>query len=317
VAVDGSGNLYIADTSNDRIRKVSPAGIITTVAGNGKSYGPLGDGGPATSARLNKPSGVAVDRLGNLYIADAGNCRIRKVSPTSIITTVAGNGTQGSSGDGGPATSAELYFPQGVTVDRSGNLYIADRVVRKVSPAGMIATAAGSGKGYGPSGDGGAATSARLYDAERVALDGLGNLYIADVDGNPTTEDSRIRKVSPVGVITTVAGGGSSRGDGGPATNAQLFRPSDVAVDGSGNLYISDADSCRIRKVSPAGIITTVAGNGDRGYSGDGGPATGAELLEPTGLAVDGSGRIYIADKGGNAVRILTPTWSNSTPRPR
>jgi len=223
VAVDSAGNLYIADTENNRIRKVS-GGTITTVAGNG-AYGFSGDGGPATSASLNYPPGVVVDSVGNLYIADSGNNRIRKVSG-GTITTVAGDGVDRFSGDGGPATSASLSKPYGVASDSAGNLYIADsgnNRIRKVSD-GMITTVA-----FGP------ATSASLYAPYGVAVDPVGNLYIADSGNN------RIRKVSG-GTITTVAGNGaySFSGDGGPATNASLSHPQEVALDSAGNLYIAD-----------------------------------------------------------------------------
>ncbi|MGD0500985.1 MAG: putative Ig domain-containing protein, partial [Bryobacteraceae bacterium] len=288
--------------------------IITTVAGNGIS-GYFGDGGPATSASLASPVGVAVDGLGDLYIATGSGCSnsqepnpavvaVRKVSPSGIITTVAGSGPCGSSGDGGPATSATLGSPQGVAVDGSGNLYIADtnnNRIRKVSVGGIITTVAGNGS-YGYSGDGGPAISAKLYYPTGVAVDGSGNIYIADL------ENSAIRKVSPSGLITTVAGNGSFgySGDGGPATSAQLWGVQGVAVDGSGNIYIAESANRRIRKVSSAGIITTVAGNGGYGYSGDGGPATSATLWYPYGVAVDGSGNIYIADSANYALRRVS-----------
>jgi len=302
VAVDASGNLYIADTANNRTRKVTPAGVITTVAGNGTS-GFSGDNGPATSAGLNGPVGVAVDTGGNLYIADHGNDRIRKVTPAGVITTVAGNGTFGFSGDNGPATSASLGSPSGVAVDASGNLYIADQYrIRKVTPAGVITTVAGNGtSGFG--GDNGPATSAGLSSPSGVAVDTGGNLYIADA-GN-----DRIRKVTPAGVITTVAGNGTPgfSGDNGPATSAQLLLPVGVAVDAGGNLYIADRFNARIRKVTPAGVITTVAGNGDHGFSGDNGPATSASLSNPSGVAVDTGGSLYIADRFNNRIRKVTP----------
>jgi uncharacterized protein (TIGR03437 family) len=293
VAVDSAGNLYIADTNNNRIRKVS-GGIITTVAGNG-TPGFSGDSGPATSIQLSAPSGVAVDSAGNLYIADTNNNRIRKVSG-GIITTVAGNGTLGFSGDGGPATSAQLKEPYGVTVDSAGNLYIAepyDNRIRKIS-GGIITTLAGNGTS-GFSGDGGPATSAQLAFPVGIAVDTAGNLYIAD--------GGFVRKVSG-GIITTVAGGGIELGDGGPATRAKLGA-SGVAMDTAGNLYIADQGNERIRKVS-GGIITTIAGKGTLGFSGDGGPATSAQLNVPVTVAMDTAGNVYIADYRNNRVRLLT-----------
>jgi len=301
VAVDGPGNIYIADAANNVIRKVAAAtGIIATVAGNGAAYY-SGDGGPATNAQLVSPLGVAIDGSGNLYVSDLSNV-IRKVATaTGIITTVAGNGAAGYSGDGGPAINARLNHPSRMAVDNSGNLYFADtgnNVIRKVAAAtGIVTTVAGNGTA-GYSGDGGPASSASLSGPQGVAVDGSGNLYIAD--------DAAIRKVAAAtGVITTVAGKGTGgySGDGGPAIKAQISASS-VTVDGAGNLYIADTQNNAIRKVMAAtGIITTVAGNGGAGYSGDGGPATSAELHSPMSVAVDGSGNLYIADWQNDLIR--------------
>ncbi len=279
-------------------------GMITTVAGNrAQDYsGNGGDGGPATSAELCSPAGIAVDAAGNLYIADAGISRIRKVNASGIITTVAGGGPM-NSGDGGPATSAALDNPTGVTVDASGNLYIADTLdnrVRKVSTSGIITTVAGNGTYFSMyTGEGGPATKATIHP-EGVAVDRSGNLYIAE------TPDNRICKVDQSGIITTVAGGGSQvyTWYSGPATNAALNYPTGIALDASGNLYIADSLNNCIRKVNTSGIMTTVAGNGSKGYSGDGGPpAIMAMLNDPTGVAVGASGNLYIADGGNYRVR--------------
>ncbi|RKZ37867.1 MAG: hypothetical protein DRQ49_15445, partial [Gammaproteobacteria bacterium] len=254
IAVDSSGNLYIADQYNHRIRKVDKSGIINTVAGDG-TYGYSGDGAAATSAKMRYPAGVAVDSSGNLYIADMYNHRIRKVATNGIISTVAGSGTAGNSGDGGAAISASLNYPYGIAVDSSGNLYIADtenHSIRKVGTNGVISTVAGIGT-FGYHGDGGAATSAALTYPTSVAIDSSGNLYIAD------QYNHRIRKVDTSGIISTVAGTGTfggyyhsgsyDNGDGGAAINAQLSSPEGVAVDSSGNLYIADTFGNRIRKV--------------------------------------------------------------------
>ena len=319
VALDAAGNLYIADADNHRIRKVSATGVITTVAGTGTA-GFSGDGGAATAAQLNWPWDVAVDGSGNLYIADTGNNRIRKVDSSGNISTVAGTGTQGFSGDGAAATAAQLRIPTGVALDGAGNLYIADALnnrIRKVDSSGNISTVAGTGTGGlgtdglgtgGFSGDGAAATAAQLNGPSGVALDGAGNLYIAD-GGN-----RRIRKVSATGVITTVAGTGTVgfSGDGGAATAAQLS-PFSVAVDGSGNLYIADGGNYRIRKVDSSGNISTVAGTGTSGFSGDGGAATAARLRSPRGVAVDGSGNLYIADRSNNRIRKVDSSGNIST----
>ncbi len=295
LAVDSAGNLYIADTTNCRVRKVTN-GVITTVAGNG-TYGYSGDNGPATSAEFREPYGVAVDSAGNLYIVDGGV--VRKVSG-GVIATVAGSSTQpfGFSGDNGPATSAQLNQPGGVAVDSAGNLYIADMKnnrIRKVTN-GVITTVAGSGP-MGSSGDNGSATSAQLTWPQGVAVDSAGNLYIAD------TDNYRVREVSN-GVIVTLAGNGTQNygGDNGPAASAQLNWPEGVAVDSTGNLYIADTYSHCVRKVS-GGVITTIAGNGEQGFSGDNGPATSARLSFPGGVAVDSAGSVYIADAGNNRIR--------------
>lgn len=286
VAVDSAGSLYIA--AGGRIRKVSPAGIITTVAGGGTG---TGDGGQATNAQitLSSPAGLATDGTGNLYIADTGNSRVRKVSPNGIITTV-----------------AQIGSPLGVAVDPPGNLYIlSGDSVLKVSITGIITTVAPTGSQLGTA----------LGNPFGMAVDNTGNVYLAD------TQNNRILKVSPSGTITTVAGSGSFNysGDGGPATKAGLTLPVGLTVDSVGNLYIAEAaiypqdfDCCggglnRIRKVSPSGIISTVAGNGTGGYSGDGGPATSAQLNFPYGVAVDSAGNVYVADLRNNVIRRLQP----------
>jgi RHS repeat-associated protein len=304
VAVDSAGNLYIADEYNHRIRKVTAStGVISTVAGTGVP-GFSGDGGAATSAKLYYPTGVAVDSAGNLYIADFDNDRIRKVAAsTGIITTVAGNGTWGYTGDGGTATSAEIDGGYSVAADASGNIYIADMYnarVRKVTAStGQISTVAGSATA-GFAGDGGSATIAKLFYPAGVVLDTSGDIYIADMN------NGRVRKVTASnGIISTVAGGGTSIADGVAATSAAIY-PVRIALDSSGNLYLSDTSTQRVRKVNAStGLITTVAGDGTAGYTGDGGPATSAELDDPYGLAVDAAGNLYMADMYNNRIRAL------------
>jgi hypothetical protein len=321
VAADAAGNLFIADTDNHRIRKVTPGGIITTVAGSG-AWGihcdaAAGDSAPAMAAQLCAPSQVAVDGAGNLFIVDHN--RIRKVSSDGTITSVAGDGTIGASGDGGPPTQAQLAYPNSVALDLAGNVFFTEWArVRKITPDGSITTVAGNGMrpntngcsppaspgcGPPPVGDGQPATSVPLFGPASVTTDRAGNLYF--VDG------VRIRKVSTDGIITTVAGNGGragyklDTGDGGPATDAPLWGPNGVTVDSAGNLYLSE--QVRIRKVSTDGIINTIAGSQDPGYSGDGGPATKAQLWNPMGLTVDRAGNVYIADSLNNVIRVLRP----------
>ena len=312
VAVDGDGNVFIADSGNNRVRKVTLSGVISTIAGNGME-GSSGDGGPAISASLS-PNGVAVDMAGNLFIATSG--RIRKVSPSGIISTVAGGGFGGFGGDGGPATSAHLGFVESVAVDTAGNLLIADYDygrIRRVDLSGIISTLAGMGNG-GFSGDGGPATSALMIGPLDVSTDQSGNLFIAD------SQNNRIRKVTPSGIISTVAGSNSGftgnaafSGDGGPATEALLSDPHGVTVDGDGNLFIADTRNHRIRKVTPSGIISTVAGTGDAGFSGDGGSAAAAQLNFPTDVIVDSKNNLFVADNLNLRIRKLTPVTESRT----
>lgn len=310
MAIDSAGNIYIADPGNARIRRVTPAGVITTFAGNGVNTF-AGDGGPATSASISDASGIALDAAGNLYIADSSNRRIRKVSG-GIISTVAGTGTQGYTGDGGPAMSATLGRPVALTFDVAGNMYYVDSVnqcVRRITAAGVISTVVGNGV-QAFSGDGGQATSASLAFPLGIALDSSGNMYIADANNN------RIRKVNSSGIITTVAGNGNGEfaGDGGVATNASLNIPSDVAIDSAGNLYIGDAGNNRVREVNTSGIITTIAGTDENGFSGDGGAPTQAMLNYPWSVKASPSGTIYIGDMANNRVREIVPAQSGSNP---
>ena len=301
IGLDSSGNLYLADRLNNRIRKIS-GGNISTIAGNGQaSFG--GDFGAATSAQLSAPDGVAVDNAGNVYISDFLNNRVRMVTPAGVISTYAGNGLSGFSGDGGPAASAQLSQPAGLAVDAAGNLYIADSnnsAVRKVTPSGIISTVAGTGGSQGYSADGGAATAAKMMAPMGVAVDSSGNLYIADFYG-------WIRKVtSSTGVISTLAGNGSVgySGDGGPATAAQFYYPVSVALDLSGNVYVADSNNGAVRMISN-GTISTVAGRGVLSYAGDGGLATFAQFSQISSIAVDAQSNVYVADTGNEVIRLF------------
>jgi len=308
IALDSVGNLYIADSRDHVVRKLTAAtGMLSTYAGIPTNRGYGGDGGLATQALLDTPQGVATDGGGNLYIAECNNNVVRKVTPGGGISTVAGNNALGAgfAGDGGTATTAQLDCPSSVALDAAGNLYIADtnnHVIRKVSGA-IITTVAGNNvQGYG--GDGGAATAANLSLPGGVFVDGSGNLYIAD------TMNAVIRKVSAGATISTVAGnfalGSGFSGDGGPATAAQLNLPQYALLGRDGNLYIADTINHVVRRVDMAtGLISTYAGDATlgAGYGGDGGGPTAGQLSSPGGLAVDNSGRLYIADSRNNRIR--------------
>ena len=305
LVLDSSGNIYLVENGDSRIRKIDTKNVITTIAGTGQS-GFAGDGGSATNAQMNSPTGIGIDGSGNLYIADSLNLRVRKIAGGNM-SSVAGNGILSFSGNQGSATAAQLSAPRGVAVS-AGVRYVADtgnNVVRAVTGTGsgaVINAFAGNGQA-GSGGDGSPATNAQLNAPQGVAADAAGNVYIAD------TGNSRIRRVTPAGTISTVAGNGTSGfgGDNGAATSAQLYTPTGIAVDLAGNLYIADFNNNRIRKVTADGTITTVAGNGSMGYSGDGGPAVNARLNFPRSVAVDAAGDVFIADSGNNRVRLVTP----------
>jgi uncharacterized protein (TIGR03437 family) len=349
IALDPWGNLFIADTDHHRVRKVAPAGIVTTVAGTGVA-GFSGDSGPAAAAQLNLPYGLACDLAGYLYVADLGNSRVRRIAPDGTISTYAGNGVAGSGGDGGAAVDAHLLSPRNVAVDSLGNLYISEfggHRVRRVTPDGKISTAAGTGIS-GFNGDG-AAASTQLNSPAGLALDRTGALYIADSANN------RVRKLS-LGAVTTAggpwtgstpvavaadlngtvymgdagpvldsntanagvqwarfagAGGNGFAGDGGPAAQALLAAVWDVAADNQGNLYL--ADGVRVRRIDRRGIIQTVAGDGYLQSVGDGQAATSAMLFQPSAVTLDNAGNLYIADTGTNRVRQVAPAGAIRT----
>ncbi len=290
-------------------------GTITTLAGTGTA-GFGGDSGPAANALLSSPTSVAIDAAGNVYVADSANLRIRRITPSGVISTYAGSGTSGSEGDGASATGARFRNPRRIAVTPNGTLYIADtgdHRIRRVATNGTITAYAGTGN-QGLAGDGALAVNAQLESPEGLAVDTAGNLYIADV-GN-----LRVRRVTPTGVISTYAGNGNfiSTGDGGQATSAGLAGPTSLAVDAANNLYIGEQGGGRIRRVTPAGIITTFAGTGTLGYTGDGGLATAARLGAIRGLAVDSVGSLLIADADNRRIRkisngIITTEAGNGT----
>jgi uncharacterized protein (TIGR03437 family) len=302
MAVDAQGNLYFADTWNQRVRMVAATGIVSTVAGNGVS-GDAGDGGPAVSASLLWPNGVAVDTNRNLYISSGS--WVRKVSPGGTITAFAGGTVPGYGGDGGAATGAQLSEPHGLAVDSEGNVYIADSGnfrIRKVDRNGTITTIAGNGQS-GDSGDGGQAAAAQIGYVHGLALDGAGNLYFSD------PYNHCVRKILTSGTVETVAGGAfGSGGDGEAAGQAQLNYPSGVAVDGKGNIYVADLLNHRVRVIGSDGTMFTAAGTGAPGFSGDGEPGPYAALDMPAELALAPGGDLYIADLRNFRIRgLLSP----------
>ncbi len=308
LALDRSGeSLLVADQQNHRIARVEIAsGEITTVAGTAKP-GSAGDGGPAIAAQLRLPSGVATDEEGNIYIADFGNNRVRKVDPSGIITTVAGTGEGGYAGDGGPGASAQLSRPFALALDEAGALYISDfgnGRVRRLGPDGNITTVAGGDAATQPAAEGHAPEPA-LGPVTGLAFDENGNLLLAD------QFRFRIRRLEADGTLTTVAGSGSSSqpGEGGPATAASLSYPSGVATDGAGNIYVADQDGNRIRKISPDGIIHTHAGDFQKfGYSGDGGPAVDARIWFPSHVVADAHGNVFFTDRYNHCIRKVDPS---------
>ena len=304
ICMDTEGNIYFADNGQNSIRKINTSGIIFTIAGNG-SAGYNGDDIAATSAELNFPGYVATDIYGNVYVPDDYNFRIRKISPSDIITTIAGNGTLGYSGDNMPATNAQIGHTGCICVDVNNNIYIADiqaNVIRKVNTAGIITTFAGTGTG-GNSGDNGPATAAEIRPFG-LAADNAGNIYSAEYFNNS------VRKINTSGVITTIAGIGSMgySGDGAAATSAQMYYPDAVFVDRRNNMFVTEDGNNVVRMIDQLGMIYTIAGNGTSGNSGDGGPATNAELGLPSGVFRDNEGGIYITDWNNNNIRYISNT---------
>jgi hypothetical protein len=297
--VDKKGNIFIADMSANKIRKINAYGVITTVCGYG-SGGVSGDGGPATAAKVSAPMGMAMDTIGNLFFADAFNNRIRKIDTGGIISTVVGNGVPGFSGDDSSALLAKLNLPKGLTFDKYGNMYIADcnnNKVRKVTPEGIITTIAGADTTH-PFfyGEGIPATDAFLYGPSDVAIAGDGTLIVADA------YNTVIRRIDDSGIITTLAGKGNNPGfggDNGVPGESRINYPVSLAVDRNGNIFFADILNNRIRKIDPSGKLSTVAGDGKSGapHNGDGGLAVDAQINKPTCIAVDSSGNLYVGEK--------------------
>ena len=293
VAVDSSGVVYVADENNHRIRKITPAGVVSTLAGSGTAGNTNGTG---TAAQFSYPRGVAVDASGTVYVADMGNQRIRKITAAGVVTTLAGSSSGYVDATG---TSARFNTPQGVGVDSSGNVYVADSInrrIRKITAAGVVTTLAGSGAAGFADGTG---TAAQFNTPWGLGVDSSGVVYVAD------TINNRIRKITAAGVVTTLAGSGAAGPADGTGTAAQFNNPSGVAVDSSGNVYVADWSNHNIRKITPSGAVTTLAGSGVSGFADE--PGTAAKFSSPWSVAVDSSGSIYVADSVNNRIRKITP----------
>lgn len=295
VAVDVLGNVYVADQYNNMIRKITPAGVVTTLAGSTVSGRSNGTG---PEASFSWPQGVTVDVSGNVYVADGSNNMIRKITPAGVVTTLAGNGNGWNGSYNGTGAFASFYFPTGVALDTSGNIYVADEwnnMIRKITPAGIVSTLAGNTTSGLANGIG---TEARFYSPYGVAVDTSGNVYVADQDNR------MIWKITPEGVVTTLAGSGTRGSSNGTGAEASFILVWDVAVDVLGNVYVADIGTNSIRKITPAGVVTTLAGYDPSGSVT--GTLASARFNNPTGLAVDASGNVYVADQGNNVIRKIT-----------
>jgi sugar lactone lactonase YvrE len=292
VAVDPQGNIYVADQVNNRIRKISPGRVVSTLAGSGTQGFANGDG---NAAQFYYPAGVATDAQGNIYVADGGNNCIRKISPVGAVSTIAGSSTPGFADGNGAA--AQFNGPLGVTTDAQGNIYVADvdnNRIRKISTSGVVSTIAGSGTaGFAN----GAGTAAQFNGPTGVATDAQGNIYVCD------NSNHRIRKIIPGGVVSTIAGSGTQGFADGNGAAAQFNYPVGVATDAQGNIYVADYHNQRLRKISPTGIVSTLAGSDTAGFAD--GNGTAAQFAAPTGVATDAQGNIYVADTFNNLIRLI------------
>ncbi|MFI5150911.1 MAG: NHL repeat-containing protein [Bacteroidia bacterium] len=303
MVLDSAGTLYFVDAGHHRIRKITTDGLITTVAGNGKIGTPK-DKTHALKSDMD-PDCIALDTKGVLYISDGFNHKVYKVNADGTLLTFAGTGKEGFSGDGGPALKAQLNLPSGIATDASGSVYIADAGncrILKIDTKGIIKTIAGTGEPES-SGDGGKAISASLNFPSAITVDAKGNVYFTE------PMDHKIRKINTDGTITTIAGNGKSgySGDGGPALQASMNNPAQLCADKEGNIFVADQENSAIRKITPSGIISTIAGNGTKGFEGDGGSPLKAKLNKPAAVLVDSKGTIYIADQGNDGIRKITP----------
>ncbi len=291
VAVDAAGNVYVGDAVNNLIRKISPSGVVTTLAGSGAQGSANGTG---TAASFYLPQQVAVDAAGNVYVGDAGNNLIRKISPSGVVITLAGSGAQGSTN--GTGTAASFSGPTGVALDAAGNVYVADRgnnLIRKINPSGVVTTLAGSGAQGSANGTG---TAASFSTPQQLAVDVVGNIYVVEFS-------NLIRKIGPSGAVSTLAGSGAQGSANGTGTAASFYLPQGVAVDVAGNVYVADQANQLIRKISALGVVTTLAGSGAQGSAN--GTGTVASFNSPNGVAVDAAGNVYIADTGNNLIRKI------------
>lgn len=309
ITIDDNQFIYVA-TNDQRISKITPTGYVSVIANSAGYYGFTGDGGYAIDASFRSIASMCTDHLGNIYLLDATNNNIRKIYPSGIITTFAGDGVAGYYGDGISATSARFSAPTGISADNSGNIYVADKnnnVLRKISSSGIINTIAGIPVSAGNTGDGGLATAAKLSAPSHAIADASGNIYIADYSNN------RVRKIDPSGIIssftgTTVTARVEHLGDGGPAKSAILNQPIGIFIDTSRNTFVTEYGLNGVRKINASGIITRIAGNDTAGFSGDGGPATNAKFNKPSGVVKDSRGNIYICDMVNRRIRKVAPS---------